>query len=133
LLNVNSPTIQYRIHLILPNEPVNKISISLPLVNNDVQAQYIATRILKSAREDLQLQVNINYVGIQLEAGDIVTVTSPNYGWTAKPFRVNKIVEQFSSDGAVIAKLTLSEFNSAVYDDVSITQFQPAPNTGIIS
>jgi len=117
--------------LLFPNEPVNKISISLPLVNNDVQAQYIATRILKSAREDLQLQVNINYVGIQLEAGDIVTVTSPNYGWTAKPFRVNKIVEQFSSDGAVIAKLTLSEFNSAVYDDVSITQFQPAPNTGI--
>jgi hypothetical protein len=117
--------------LLFPNEPVNKISISLPLVNNDVQAQYIATRILKSAREDLQLQVNLNYVGIQLEAGDIVTVTSPNYGWTAKPFRINKIVEQFADDGAVIAKLTLSEFNATVYNDVSITQFQPAPNTGI--
>jgi hypothetical protein len=117
--------------LLFPNEPVNKMSISLPLVNNDVQAQYIATRLLKSAREDLQLQVNVNYVGIQLEAGDIVTVTSPNYGWTAKPFRINKIVEQFSNDGAIIAKLTLSEFNATVYDDVAITQFQPAPNTGI--
>jgi hypothetical protein len=117
--------------LLFPNEPVNKMSISLPLVNNDVQAQYVATRLLKSAREDLQLQVNVNYVGIQLEAGDIVTVTSPNYGWTEKPFRINKIVEQFSSDGAIIAKLTLSEFNATVYDDVSITQFQPAPNTGI--
>lgn len=117
--------------LLFPNEPVNKMSISLPLVNNDVQAQYIATRLLKSAREDLQVQVSINYVGIQLEAGDIVTLTSPNYGWTAKPFRVNKIVEQFADDGAVIAKLTLSEFNSTVYDDVAITQFQTAPNTGI--
>jgi hypothetical protein len=117
--------------LLFPNEPVNKMSISLPLVNNDVQAQYVATRLLKSAREDLQLQVNINYVGLQLEAGDIVTVTNSNYGWTAKPFRINKIVEQFANDGAVIAKLTLTEFNSTVYDDVSITQFQTAPNTGI--
>jgi hypothetical protein len=118
-------------NLLFPNEPVNKMSVSLPLVNNDVQAQYIATRLLKSAREDLNLQLNINYVGIQLEAGDIVTVTNANYGWTAKPFRINKIVEQFSDDGAVIAKLTLSEFNATVYDDVSITQFQPADNTGI--
>jgi hypothetical protein len=117
--------------LLFPNEPVNKMSISLPLVNNDVQAQYLATRLLKSAREDLQVQVSINYVGIQLEAGDIVSITSINYGWTDKPFRVNKIIEQFADDGAVIAKLTLSEFNGEVYDDVSITQFQPAPNTGI--
>ena len=117
--------------LLFPNEPVNKMSISLPLVNNDVQAQYIANRLLKSAREDLQVQVSINYVGIQLEAGDIVNLTSSNYGWSNKPFRVNKVIEQFADDGAVIAKLTLSEFNSTVYDDVNITQFQPAPNTGI--
>lgn len=117
--------------LLFPNEPINKMTISLPFVNNDVQAQYIATRFLKSAREDLQLQVSINYVGLQLEAGDIVTVTNSNYGWVAKPFRINKVVEQFSDDGAVIAKLTLSEFNATVYDDVSITQFQTAPNTGI--
>jgi hypothetical protein len=117
--------------LLFANEPVNKMSISLPLVNNDVQAQYIANRLLKSAREDLQVQASINYVGIQLEAGDIVTLTNANYGWTAKPFRVNKVVEQFADDGAIIAKLTLSEFNATVYDDVSITQFQTAPNTGI--
>jgi hypothetical protein len=117
--------------LLFPNEPVNQMSISLPLVNNDVQAQYIATRLLKSAREDLQVQVSINYVGIQLEAGDIVSITNSNYGWTNKPFRINKIIEQFGDDGTIIAKLTLSEFNATVYDDVSITQFQTAPNTGI--
>lgn len=117
--------------LLFPNEPVNKMSVSLPLVNNDVRAQYIANRLLKSAREDLQVQVNVNFSGIQLEAGDIVTVTSPNYGWTAKEFRVSKITEQFGDDGSITAKLILTEFNSDVYDDVNITQFQPAPNTGI--
>lgn len=117
--------------LLFPNEPVNKQSISLPLVNNSVRSQYIATRLLKAGREDLQLSVNINFQGIQLEAGDIVSVTNANYGWTAKPFRVMKITEDFASDGSVTAKLLLTEFNSSIYDDSSITQFQPSPNTGL--
>lgn len=119
--------------LLFPNEPINKQSINLPLVNNSVQAQYIANRMLKAGREDLQVQVNTKFTGIQLEAGDIVTITSTNYGWVAKEFRVNKVIEEFADDASVTAKLTLSEFNAAVYDDVNITQFTPSPNTGIAS
>ena len=119
--------------LLFPNEPVNKQSVSLPLVNDSVRAQYIANRMLKSGREDLQVQVNTMFTGIQLEAGDIVTITSVNYGWVAKEFRVNKVIEEFAEDASVTAKLTVSEFNAAVYDDVNITQFTPSPNTGIAS
>jgi hypothetical protein len=117
--------------LLYPNEPVNKQSVSLPLVNNDVRAQYIATRMLKASREDLQVQVTINFQGIQLEAGDIVTITNANYGWTLKEFRVMKITEDFESNGAVTAKLILTEFTASIYDDAPITQFQPSTNTGI--
>lgn len=117
--------------LLYPNEPVNKQSVSLPLVNNDVRAQYIATRLLKASREDLQVQVTINFEGIQLEAGDIVTITNANYGWVAKEFRVMKITEDFESNGAVTAKLILTEFTPSIYDDTPITEFQPSPNTGI--
>ena len=117
--------------LLYPNEPVNKVSLSLPYVNNSVQAQYIANRILKSAREDLTIVVDINFVGIQLEAGDIVTVTNANYGWTDKLFRINKVTQTFSDDGAIIVKLIITEFNPEVYNDVAITQFTPAPNSGI--
>ena len=117
--------------LLFPNEPVNKQSISLALVNNDVRAQYLANRMLKSSREDLQVQVQINYSGIQLESGDIVTITNSNYGWVAKEFRVMKVTENFAGDGSITANLVLIEFNASIYDDVSITQFQPAPNTGI--
>lgn len=117
--------------LLLPNEPVNKVSISLPYVNNNIQAQLIANRILKAAREDLQIQVSTNFVGIQLEAGDVVTVTNANYGWVAKLFRVNKVIQQFNEDGSVVCQLTLMEFTPAIYDDISITEFTPSPNTGI--
>lgn len=117
--------------LLYPNEPVNKVSISLPLVNNSVTAQYIANRTLKAGREDLQVQVSVNFVGIQLESGDLVTVTNSNYGWVAKPFRINKVIQQFNDDGSIAVQLNMSEYNATVYDDVQVTQFNPAPNTGI--
>lgn len=117
--------------LLYPNEPVNKVSLSLPLVNNSVTAQYIANRTLKAGREDLQVQVTVNFVGIQLESGDLVTLTNTNYGWVAKPFRINKVVQQFNDDGSIGVQLNMSEYNATIYDDTLVTEFTPAPNTGI--
>jgi len=126
-LAVTNPSLLY------PNEPVNKQSISLPLVNNDVRAQYLANRFLETCREDLQIQLTIDYVGLQLEAGDIVSLTNTNYGWSVKLFRIAKVTENFGSDGSITATLMLTEYNSAVYDDKNITQFTPSPNTGLAS
>jgi len=117
--------------LLFPNEPVNKQQITLQLVNNNVRAQLLVNRFLESCREDLQVQLVINFSGIQLEAGDIVTYTNSNYGWVNKLFRVAKVTENFSEDGSVTAKLSLIEFNPAVFDDAAITEFAPAPNTGL--
>ena len=118
--------------LLYPNEPVNKQTITLPLVNSSVRAQVLTNRFLKSCREDLQLQCVINFIGIQLEAGDIVSITNINYGWNGKLFRVQKITENFGDDGSVTASLMLAEFNSDVYADTMVTQFAPAPNSGFL-
>jgi hypothetical protein len=124
-LAVINPSLMYS------NEPVNKQTISLPLINNSVRAQYLANRFLEGAREDLQIKCKVNYIGLQMEAGDIVTMTNANYGWAAKLFRVGQVVENFDADGTITTSLTLMEFNPEVYDDINITQFTPAPNTGI--
>lgn len=118
--------------LLYPNEPVNKQTITLPLVNSSVRAQVLTNRFLKSCREDLQLQCVINFIGIQLEAGDIVSITNINYGWNGKLFRVQKITENFGDDGSVTASLMLAEFNPDVYADTMVTQFAPAPNSGFL-
>jgi hypothetical protein len=117
--------------LLFPNEPVNKQSVNLYLTNNSVTAQYLANRMLEAAREDLNVILEIGYAGLQLEAGDIVTITNTNYGWVAKLFRITKVVEKIADTGEITAELTLMEFNPTVYDDKNITQFTPAPNTGI--
>ena len=117
--------------LLYPNEPVNKQTIKLPLVNNNVQAQMLANRFLKAARLDLQVACSVNYIGLELEAGDIVTVTNAIYGWTAKPFRIIKTVQKIAADGAITVDLTLQNYNATVFNDASITQFTPSPNTGL--
>jgi hypothetical protein len=117
--------------LLYPNEPQNIQNIQLPLVNNDVQAQLLATRFLKAARMDLQVQCTINFIGIELEAGDIVTITNANYGWAAKLFRIIKVEQTFGQDGNITVALTMQGYDPNVFNDASITQYTPPPNTGL--
>lgn len=119
--------------LLYPNEPVNKYSITYDLVNDSVQAQYLANRLLEQAREDLIVSFNTTYYGIQVDAGNVVSVTNSDYGWNAKLFRVMKVNEASLPDGSLGARLELNEYNAQVYDDASITQFTPAPNSNLAS
>ena len=119
--------------LLYPNEPVNKYSITYDLVNDSVQAQYLANRLLEQAREDLIVSFNTTYYGIQVDAGNVVSVTNSDYGWNAKLFRVMKVNEASLPDGQLGARLELSEYNAQVYDDADITQFTPAPNSNLAS
>jgi hypothetical protein len=127
-INIQTPT-----GLLYPNEPVNKYSITYDLVNDSVQASYLANRLLEQAREDLIVSFNTTYFGIQVDAGDVVSVTNSDYGWNAQLFRVMKVNEASLADGSLGARLELSEYNAQVYDDQTINQFAPVPNSGLPS
>ena len=119
--------------LLYPNEPVNKTTVNYDLVNNSVQAYYLANRLLEQAREDLNLTINTTYEGIQINAGDVVSMTNSYYGWNAKLFRAMQVREVSLEDGNLGAQIQLAEYNSQVYDNFDITQFSPAPNSGLVS
>jgi len=120
-------------NLLYQNEPVNKFTVSYDLVNNSLTAQYLANRTLEQNREDLIVSFSTNYTGIQVNAGDVVTVTNGYYGWNVKQFRVMQVKEVSLPDGSLGAGIQLIEYNSAVYGTGDITQFVPAPNSGIPS
>jgi hypothetical protein len=117
--------------LLYPNEPINKQSVQFSMTNDSVQAQYLATRILEQAREDLIVSFSTAYVGIQVDAGDVVTVTNSSYGWSNKPFRVMRVSEVSLPDGNLGASFELNEYNAQVYDDQDITKYVPAPNSDL--
>jgi hypothetical protein len=125
-VNIETPS-----GLLYPNEPVNKYSITYDMVNDSVQANYLANRLLEQAREDLIVSFSTTYYGIQVDAGDVVSVTNADYGWSSKLFRVMKVNEASLLDGNLGARLELSEYNAQVYDDQDITQFTPVPNSGL--
>ena len=127
-VNIETPEI-----LLYPNEPVNKYSITYDLVNDSVQAQYLANRLLEQAREDLIVTFSTTFYGIQVNAGDVISVTNSDYGWDNKLFRVMKVNESSLPDGSLGAKFDLNEYNAQVYDNYDITQFTPVPNSNLAS
>ena len=119
--------------LLYANEPINKFSCNFDLINESVQVSYLANRVLEQAREDLIVTINAAYPAIQIDAGDVVSITNTSYGWSSKLFRVMKVSEISLPDGNLGANLELNEYNAAVYDDVAITQYSPAPNSNLSS
>ena len=141
--NIDYAYINLPANLMNPNEPVNKTIVSLPIVNDSVQAQYIGTRRLEMARDDLILGMDVDFAGIQIEAGDIIRVYHKAYGWDqdfattptltgyGKLFRVTQVQETKRDDGTLGAHLLMSEYNDTIYGDGNITAFLPALNTGL--
>ena len=118
--------------LISENEPLNKLTMQSQIMNNFVQAKFIGIRRLLQAREDLVISFATDYSGIQIEAGDVIKVTLSQYGWTDKLFRVNNVTEEKYQDGNLGARLSAFEYNDSIYDDdLDITDFVPADNTGL--
>jgi hypothetical protein len=118
--------------LLSENEPINKLGLKNDLVNNYVQAKFIAIRRILQGREDLIINLQTDYSGIQVEAGDVIRVTNEVYGWTDKLFRVSNVIEEKDTEGNLFARLTAFEYNATIYDDdLDITDFIPADNTGL--
>ena len=120
-------------NLVYQNEPVNKFTISYDLINSSVTAQYLANRTLEQNRLDLIISFATNYTGIQVNAGDVVTVTNSYYGWTNKQFRVMQVKEASLPDGTLGASLQLIDYDANVYATGDITQYTPTPNSGLAS
>lgn len=114
-----------------PNEAINRLNISLPLVNNAVQAKYLAVRRLLQSREDLVITCQTDYSGIQVDAGDVVRVNHEVYGWTNKLFRVSTVSEVQDEQGNLSALIEAFEYNDAIYADNAIQDFVPTDITGL--
>ena len=121
----------YNPSLLNPNEPVNKLNLNLPLVNNVVQAGYIGVRRLYQSRIILTCTFRMDYSGIQIEAGDVVRINFAPYGWTNKLFRVQTTAEERDGNANLFTNLTLFEYSEDVYTDWEIQDIIYYFNNGL--
>ena len=118
-------------NLLTPNVPLNTLSLTYAFTTDSIQAQYLANRLLEQSQEDLIISFNASFNAAGVEAGDIVDVTNTTYGWAGKLFRVVEVREQQDDSFGLSVNFMCVEYNAAVYDNFSITQFTPAPNTNL--
>jgi len=114
-----------------PNEPDNKLTMTLDLINNNVQALRVGRIQLKQTRDDLAVRFTTNHQGLQAQPGDVFNMTINLYGWVNKKFRVTRIKEIETADGALLAEINGLEYNEDVYTDEPVSEFVPEANIGI--
>jgi hypothetical protein len=132
IVDLTTPgTAWYDPSLLSPNEPNNRLVVQYPQINNYVRAVYLGVRRLLQSREDLTINCNLDYSGIQVVAGDVVRVTLAEYGWTDKLFRVSQVQETKTTEGFLGARIVAFEYNASVYADNALDDFIPEANTGL--
>jgi hypothetical protein len=117
--------------LMNPNEPANKLSMILDLTNRNVQADRIGLIELKQTRQDLVITFTASHYGIQAQAGDVIKVSNPIYGWNNHLFRINRVKEVESAEGALAVEITALEYNPDVYTDEAFKDFGLIKRIGI--
>lgn len=114
----------------LPNELPNRLNISTDLMNDPIQAQYIANVELKQNRLDKIIQFRTDYSKIGLKAGDLIDVTNEAYGYNAKVFRITRVEE--NDDDVLSLSITALEYSEDLYSTDGLIRKIREKKTGIV-
>jgi surface protein len=124
-----------------PNEPSKELRLNFPFTTNPASAKFLANRRLAQTRDQLAVEVSVDYAGIQLQAGDVIRVYSKIYGWdvsssmpNGKLFRVMQVIEEKKGEGEILSvTLSLAEYSENVYTIANLDSFVPSTNTGMVN
>ncbi len=86
--------------------------VDLPFVLDATRAQRIAKQMLLRARQSIIFKASFRYASLDLSVWQVVALTIPDLGWSAKPFRI--IAWSFSPENGLIT-LTMQEEQVASY------------------
>ena len=97
------------------NEPDNVLKVRYELLNESVQARELAYLELYQNRADRIITFTTDYSKINVEAGDVITVTNSIYGFDNQQFRVVRVREIESEQGGLAVEITAQEYDSTIY------------------
>ena len=100
-------------------------TIDLPTITSPYQALEFAEIVLNRSRNNLAVDLTANYEALDLAIGDIVNVTHPITGFSAKPFRVNGI----SLNSNFTVGLSLTEHQNSFYTYTAKSEVADIPDT----
>lgn len=105
-----------------PNEPDNKITMRMDLINDNIRASQLANIDLAQSRKGMVIQLETDFSGMQIDVGDVIDITNEDFGFAAKEFRVMKHQELINEGGMTTCGLTLLEYNADIYSDPDVVE-----------
>jgi hypothetical protein len=112
-------------------EPPNEMVMRTDLCNNNVHAGRIGLMELYQSRADKVVTLTADYSALQVEVGDVISLTNTIYGFVNKLFRVSRVRETEGEDGSLAAEITGIEYDPAVYVDYTLYQNADRPTSNI--
>lgn len=108
--------------------------INLPFCNRPTTAQRIAKIELFRGRQGIAVDSYFSTKALQVQPGDTVNLSIPEYGWEPKVFEVTTFAFDVA-DGNIVIKLNLRETAEAIYNwsQGEAIDFDPAPDTSLPS
>jgi hypothetical protein len=109
--------------------------LDLPMTSRPHMAQRLAQIELERHRQPLTVEVTVNLMGLQIQAGDVVQITNTRMGWANKSFEVIEWALSVTGEDQPVIGVTLKlrETASGVFDwnSSSETAVDPAPNSNL--
>lgn len=115
------------------NDQLLAARLSLPFERNIYRATNIAQIEQQQSRQGMQVQLQSTIHGLRVEVGDVVYVKHSDPGWdtlnggAGKEFRVQRVGLSANDEVTV----SLSEYDSTVYDLESQPEADATPDTGL--
>ena len=115
-----------------PNEPDNTLNIVYDILNEPIQAQLLGFIEIKQSRVDLIIKFDTDYSYYGLSAGDVITVTNSQFGFSSKLFRIISVAEIQDEQGPLRIGITALEYDANVYNEDDLYRYTVSDSTGIV-
>lgn len=112
-------------------EPPNQMTMRTDLCNNNIHAGRVGLMELYQSRADKVVTLTADYSALQVEVGDVISLTNSIYGFVNKLFRATRVRETEAEDGGLAAEITAVEYDPAVYVDYTLYQSTQVPTSNI--
>lgn len=91
------------------------VQLDLACTTSPAAVQRLALQFLRRSREQATVSAEWGLSALGLSVGDVIGLTLPDYGWTAKRFEVVAWAFGPSSEGDLRVRMTLRETSSTAY------------------
>ena len=116
-----------------PNEFENVLNFSADLINDPIQAEYVASVELKQSRIDKVIRFNTDFSMLGVRAGDLVSITNSVYGFSSKLFRILTVAEEDGDDNVLSLAFTAYEHDASIYSLGDLVREERSAVNNVIS